>query len=101
MNSFQKHVCLEHSSACHQACSCEQEGLDARVRKKEEAKLARLREAVDAHRASERERAYAVRYHKARPHAAYLPPVATLHSAALAYLCTQQWQASARTNSKS
>lgn len=67
MYSCREQVCLEAQQCVPQACSCEQEGLDARVRKKEEAKLARLREAVDAHRASERERAYAVRYHKARP----------------------------------
>ena len=63
------------------------------MRNKEETKLARLREAVDAHRASERERAYAVRYHKARPPAACLPPVVTPICAAVAYLWTQQRQA--------
>ncbi|KAK9825690.1 hypothetical protein WJX81_004393 [Elliptochloris bilobata] len=42
------------------------DGLDPRVRAKEEAKLAGLLEALEAHRASERERAYAVRYHKVR-----------------------------------
>ncbi len=41
-----------------------QEGLDARVRKKEEAKLQELRLAIDDHKRAEKERVYAVRYHK-------------------------------------
>ncbi|EIE27289.1 hypothetical protein COCSUDRAFT_45805 [Coccomyxa subellipsoidea C-169] len=43
-----------------------QEGLDARVRKKEEAKLQELRLAIDDHKRAEKERVYAVRYHKVR-----------------------------------
>ena len=42
----------------------QQEGLDARVRKKEEAKLQELKLAIDDHKRAEKERIYAVRYHK-------------------------------------
>ena len=38
--------------------------MDARVRKKEEAKLQELRLALDDHKRAEKERIYAVRYHK-------------------------------------
>ncbi len=48
-----------------------QEGLDARIQKKEQARLQQLREAAEAHKAQELERKYAVRYHKVhRPKAA-------------------------------
>ncbi|BDA48056.1 probable rRNA-processing protein EFG1 at N-terminal half [Coccomyxa sp. Obi] len=42
------------------------EGLDARVRKKEEAKLQELKLAIEEHKRAEKERIYAVRYHKIR-----------------------------------
>ncbi|CAL8462948.1 g2482 [Coccomyxa elongata] len=42
------------------------EGLDARVRKKEEAKLQELKLAIEEHKRTEKERIYAVRYHKIR-----------------------------------
>ena len=43
-----------------------QEALDARVRKREEAKLLELRSQADQHKRAEVERKYAQRYHKAR-----------------------------------
>ncbi len=47
-------------------CQCGplQEGLDARIQKKEQARLQQLKEAAQAHKAQELERKYAVRYHK-------------------------------------
>lgn len=41
-----------------------QEGLDARIHKKEEVRLAELQETAESHRVQELERKYAVRYHK-------------------------------------
>ena len=47
-------------------CQCGplQEGLDARIQKKEQARLQQLKEAAQAHKAQELERKYAVRNHK-------------------------------------
>ena len=64
-----------HAHVFKNKCCGAQDGLDARIRTKEEAKLQVLREAVETQRASERERTYAVRYHKVRVVFAQISPV--------------------------
>lgn len=54
----------ESNYVCNFSNTGQQEGLDARVRKKEEAKLEELIAAAEDHKRAERERIYAVRYHK-------------------------------------